>query len=303
MPSCARSTGCSSAASNLLEWRTASQAHKAGDNDIRSYYGMMYGAVIIGVRRPCAIPVLADSTGAFVAFFFALFWIGSPAFAWLDQPLGRDRGPARIIGDADAPCAAHHRAPHLALFRDLRDGRAQQSAARQFPGSAAPVVAPPHLADQYRRLSAVGGLGPRFRLDQPVRRHHPHRRHDDDHREHAAPPRPSLQLVRHDDAEAAVSALYLGGRQRQSRRPLVPWRPPATNGRRPRPSISRAISTASLDTVAILEEKPGRAARRPPPAAAVASAPAGPHRRHAARRRDDQGASPRWRRSAPSIWR
>ncbi|TIW04984.1 MAG: hypothetical protein E5V70_12350, partial [Mesorhizobium sp.] len=27
---------------NLLEWRTASQAHKNGDNDLGSYYGMMY---------------------------------------------------------------------------------------------------------------------------------------------------------------------------------------------------------------------------------------------------------------------
>ncbi|TKD14497.1 MAG: hypothetical protein E5W98_33915, partial [Mesorhizobium sp.] len=70
---------------NLLEWRTASQAHKNGDNDLGSYYGMMYGAVIIGVVG-LAIPVLADSTGAFVAFFFALFWIGSPAFAfWISR--------------------------------------------------------------------------------------------------------------------------------------------------------------------------------------------------------------------------
>ncbi|QDB99444.1 glucoamylase family protein [Mesorhizobium sp. 8] len=67
---------------NLLEWRTASQAYKSGSNDFGSYYGMMYGAVVIGVIG-LAIPVLADSTGAFVAFFFALFWIGSPAFAWL----------------------------------------------------------------------------------------------------------------------------------------------------------------------------------------------------------------------------
>lgn len=66
---------------NLLEWRTASQAQKGG-NDFGSYYGLMYGAVIIGVVG-LAIPVLADSTGAFVAFFFALFWVGSPAFAWL----------------------------------------------------------------------------------------------------------------------------------------------------------------------------------------------------------------------------
>ena len=67
---------------NLLEWRTASQAHKSGANDLGSYYSAMYGAVIIGVVG-LAIPVFNDSTGAFVAFFFALFWVGSPAFAWL----------------------------------------------------------------------------------------------------------------------------------------------------------------------------------------------------------------------------
>lgn len=67
---------------NLLEWRTASQAYKTGDNSLGSYYSLMYGAVIIAVVG-LAIPVLADSTGAFVAFFFFLFWAGSPAFAWL----------------------------------------------------------------------------------------------------------------------------------------------------------------------------------------------------------------------------
>ncbi|MER2536733.1 MAG: glucoamylase family protein [Rhizobiaceae bacterium] len=67
---------------NLLEWRTASQAQKAGGNDLWSYHRLMYSAIVIGIVG-LAIPVAADSTGAFVAFFFALFWIGSPTFAWL----------------------------------------------------------------------------------------------------------------------------------------------------------------------------------------------------------------------------
>ena len=67
---------------NLLEWRTASQAEKSGGNDLASYYRLMRGAVIIAVVG-LLIPVAADSTGAIVAFFFALFWGGSPAFAWL----------------------------------------------------------------------------------------------------------------------------------------------------------------------------------------------------------------------------
>jgi cyclic beta-1,2-glucan synthetase len=67
---------------HLLEWKTASQATRSGGNDIISHYRAMYGAVIIAAVG-LAIPVLADSTGTFVAFFFAVFWAGSPAFAWL----------------------------------------------------------------------------------------------------------------------------------------------------------------------------------------------------------------------------
>ena len=37
---------------HLLEWRTASQAHKSGDNTLISYYRMMYGAVVIAADRP-----------------------------------------------------------------------------------------------------------------------------------------------------------------------------------------------------------------------------------------------------------
>jgi cyclic beta-1,2-glucan synthetase len=67
---------------HLLEWRSASSAHKSGGTGLISYYGSMYGAVIIALAG-LAIPVAADSTGTFVAFFFAIFWAGSPAFAWL----------------------------------------------------------------------------------------------------------------------------------------------------------------------------------------------------------------------------
>jgi cyclic beta-1,2-glucan synthetase len=66
----------------LLEWRTASQAQKSGDNSLGAYYRLMYGAVVIAFVG-LVIPVAADSTGAFVGFFFFLFWAGSPAFAWL----------------------------------------------------------------------------------------------------------------------------------------------------------------------------------------------------------------------------
>jgi cyclic beta-1,2-glucan synthetase len=66
---------------NLLEWRTASQAQKNGANTLSSYYGFMGGSVLIALLG-LAAPVLADSTGAFVAFIFFVFWAGAPAFAW-----------------------------------------------------------------------------------------------------------------------------------------------------------------------------------------------------------------------------
>ena len=67
---------------NMLEWRTASQAHQTSGNDLVSYYRMMSGAVLIALVG-LAIPVAAGSSGAFVALIFAVFWGGSPAFAWL----------------------------------------------------------------------------------------------------------------------------------------------------------------------------------------------------------------------------
>ena len=67
---------------HMLEWRTASQAARTAGNGIIGHYRTMIGAVPITVAG-LVIPVLYDSTGTFVAFFFTVFWAGSPAFAWL----------------------------------------------------------------------------------------------------------------------------------------------------------------------------------------------------------------------------
>ncbi len=66
----------------LLEWRTASQAGQSRGNDIRAHYRMMYGAVVIGLAGPL-LPLLFKSSGLYLALIFSLFWILSPAFAWL----------------------------------------------------------------------------------------------------------------------------------------------------------------------------------------------------------------------------
>ncbi len=66
---------------HLLEWRTALQAERQGD-DLASYYRTMIGAIVIAVIS-FAVPFLAGSSGMFVALIFAVFWVVSPAFAWL----------------------------------------------------------------------------------------------------------------------------------------------------------------------------------------------------------------------------
>ena len=67
---------------NMLEWRTASQAEKGGGNDLPGYFNSMRGAVVIAAVG-LALPLLAQSTGSLVALIFAVFWAGSPAFAYL----------------------------------------------------------------------------------------------------------------------------------------------------------------------------------------------------------------------------
>lgn len=67
---------------DMLEWRTASQVQRGGANSLEGYYRLMWGAVVIAVAA-LIVPLLAGSTGTFVAVLFALFWAGSPAFAWL----------------------------------------------------------------------------------------------------------------------------------------------------------------------------------------------------------------------------
>jgi len=82
----------------LLEWRPASGARKWGGNSLTAHYRNMYGAVVIALVG-LAIPVAADSTGAFVAFFFALFWAGSPAFAWLISRSAETEDRLRVGAD------------------------------------------------------------------------------------------------------------------------------------------------------------------------------------------------------------
>ncbi|TWH30752.1 MULTISPECIES: glucoamylase family protein [unclassified Aminobacter] len=66
----------------LLEWRTASSvARSASGKGLIGHYFQMSGAVPVALIA-AVIPLLGGTTGAWIAAFFALMWVGSPAFAW-----------------------------------------------------------------------------------------------------------------------------------------------------------------------------------------------------------------------------
>lgn len=67
---------------HLLEWRTASQVARSGTCTIAGHYRAMGGAVVIAALG-LALPLSSGSTAALIAAAFAVFWAGSPVFAWL----------------------------------------------------------------------------------------------------------------------------------------------------------------------------------------------------------------------------
>ena len=79
---------------HLLEWRTASQAGQVPATDIvAGHYRMMYGAVVIGARRPAAAaPGRLDRRLRRADLLAVLDRLAGLRLA--GQPLGRDRGPA-----------------------------------------------------------------------------------------------------------------------------------------------------------------------------------------------------------------
>ena len=68
---------------NLLEWRTASQARQGGDNTLDRLlpHDVRRGGDRAGRRWRSRLPPARPASAS--ALIFALFWIGSPAFAWL----------------------------------------------------------------------------------------------------------------------------------------------------------------------------------------------------------------------------
>ena len=89
---------------------------------------------------------------------------------------GRASGEPALAGRRGPACfrprrssAAARRAARLAVLRHLRDGRRSLAAAGQLPGGPAAGAGPPHVADQYRPLPAVGRQRPGLRLGRDAR--------------------------------------------------------------------------------------------------------------------------------------
>ena len=273
---------------NLLEWRTASQAHKSAATTCPAYYRMMYGAVVIALIG-LAIPVAADSTGAFVAFFFAIFWAGSPAFAWLISRSAETEDRLRMSpADDRQRCAPSPAAPGPISRPSSRPSTTccRRTISRRSPR---PVVAPtaprrPISASiccrSCRRAISAGSAWPTPSSAS--------KQTMTTIETHGALTRPSLQLVRHqtllplyplyvssvDSGNLAGHLIAVARRLRRMGRSAVG----ASAGRFRRPARLRRHPRG----------EPGRSAGRPPAAAAAAPAPARPHRGHAPRRRDDQ---------------
>ena len=85
-------------------------------------------------------------------------WTASPAVALGPVVRRRGRGAGRSTRPTQRRCA--DREAHLALLRDLRDGRVQLPCRRQLPGNARAGGRAPHLADQHRPLPARRGERP-----------------------------------------------------------------------------------------------------------------------------------------------
>ncbi len=111
---------------------------------VRADAGRWRRWLALRARRP--LPALAMP--------FLLLWLAAPLIAWRISRTPPRGGEVRPVGRAAARAAAD-RAAHLALLRDLRDGRRQPPAARQLPGRPARRRRAPHLAHQHRPLSAV----------------------------------------------------------------------------------------------------------------------------------------------------
>jgi cyclic beta-1,2-glucan synthetase len=110
--------------------------------------------------------LLAHSTGAFVALIFA----SSGRFAGLRLAVSRSAETEDRLSRLDATVKLRSIARRTWHYFETFVTPEHLSCRRTISRRRRARSSPPHLADQYRRLSAVGRFGARFRLDQPGRR-------------------------------------------------------------------------------------------------------------------------------------
>ena len=220
----------------------------------RSYYRLMYGAVIIAVVG-LAIPVIADSTGAFVALLLRHLLGRLAGLRLADQPLGRDRGPAARFRQPTRQALRTVARRTWAYFETFVTAEHNYPAAGQFPGNAAagrgasaprrPISASTCCRSSRRAISA-GSASPTpstasTRRCRPSRRMERYRGHLFNWYD-TTTLRPLYPLY-----VSSVDSGNLAGH-------LSPSPRPAPNGRKRRRCIFRAISTAFSTAVTILDE-------------------------------------------------
>ena len=182
----------------LLEWVTAAQAQVSAPTRPRAASTGAWPARV--AHRVAAVVVAGRGTRQRVRARRCPFVAAVAAVAGrraLGQPARRASPSDRRSPTRRRARAAARRAPHLALLRDLRDGRGPHAAARQLPGGPAAGRGPPHVAHQHRPVPAVHRQRARFRLDRHARRGRAARGDARDDGPARALPRPLLQLVRH----------------------------------------------------------------------------------------------------------
>ena len=151
---------------HLLEWRTASQAQKVGDDTLVGYYrtDVRRGGHRAGRARHPARRRLRPAPAS--RLIFALFWAGSPAFAWLVSR-SAETEDRLIVAEADkVKLRAIGRRTWL-YFETFVTAEHNMLPPDNFQETPDAGGRRPHLADQYRHLPSVGHLGARLRLDQP----------------------------------------------------------------------------------------------------------------------------------------
>ena len=143
----------------MLEWETASEAHRRAKNRRRQFVLNMAWIPLLALLLGAAIRFAAP--GAVVAAApFLLLWAASPLFvSLLNREVRRDS--ASVLKPEDREMIRQDGAADVAILRRSCHFRNQLAAARQLSGGFARGTGPAHVAHQHRPEPAVrfGGAG------------------------------------------------------------------------------------------------------------------------------------------------